>query len=255
MHQAQTAIENVGRLAFEHVEGSGTLGVGDGDGLVRGLLGGLGNKQSVQGLCIVVFGSTKSFLCLVVDESEFSSFGVGIFKSALGGKESRVGNVEVGLSIIVVLVSELKSILSVGGLGLGIEKSVVGIIEHGLGVLEVVPGDVMGILGSEVSAGSSVKVSLSLMKIVSGLDLGSSGSLESGISSVPDSLGSSKLFPGDSKDLLSLGMGGLGNFEEVLSGVVNSLSLVFFIFSVVEDILCLGKGHLSSLLLVDGEVD
>lgn len=57
----------------------------------------------------------------------------------------------------------MKSILGISSLGLGVKEGVVGIIEDGLCVLKIVPGNIMGILGGNMSSNCSIEVSLSLL--------------------------------------------------------------------------------------------
>ena len=177
------------------------------------------------------------------------------FVDFLSSGQSRVSDVEVGLSIIIVLSGKIQSVLGIGSGSLGIKVFVVGIIEDGLSALEVVPGDVVLILSVEVGSHSSIVVSLSLMKGVAGFNLSGSGGFKVGISLFPDSLSGSELLSGDSEDLIDLFPSSVGNFIEVLSSVEDGLSLVLLILGEVENILSLGEADLGSFLLVVSEVN
>ena len=104
----------------------------------------------------------------------------------LGGSEGGVSNVEGSKGVVIGLGSKVDVVLGVDCIGVGGGEGVVSGIKGTFGGLDVVEGNVVGVLGIFVCSLSVSEVVSGLGELVLGSDLGGIGGFE-GSSSVGES--------------------------------------------------------------------
>jgi hypothetical protein len=122
----------------------------------------------------------------------------------LSSSKGSISNIKVGLSIISSLSCKSYSILGINNLSIGKSKLVISIIKKCFGSLNIVPGNVMGILSILVSSEGSVVVSNSLRKLSFSYNVSSISSFKGLISNFECSLSSSQVSFSFSKNGVSV---------------------------------------------------
>lgn len=214
----------------------------------------MSNVEVVQGLVVVEFSTSKGSLSFRELSSKSRNGLSSILKGVLSSSKSGISNVKISLSIISSLGGKSYSILGIDNFSISKSKLVVSIIKKCFSSLNVVPGDVVSVLGILVSSKSDIVVSNGLRKLSLSDDMGSISSFESGIGNLESSFSSSEVGFSFSKNGISVIKGSGEDIDCVFGSVEVSLSNVEGILSSIFDFLSFGEGNLSGVLLGNSKI-